>query len=138
MKKLFSLFFIFFSYYTFLAQNTKQNEDIDKKLKRDYTAHQDKDGYISNICHKNALALGYLGLATASKLLLICREYKNNLSLRTMRIHYSTHGYLQMPSGKRRDLCPIILWNNSKISHIFPFHDLFKKKQCSPKKAPSI
>lgn len=33
MKKLYSLFFIFFSYYTFLAQNTKQKEDIDKKLK---------------------------------------------------------------------------------------------------------
>jgi hypothetical protein len=107
--------------------------EIKKRLREKLKHNQDKDGYISNICHKNALALGYLGLATASKLLLICREYKNNLSLRTMRIHHSTHGYLQMPSGKRRDLCPIILWNNSKFLHIFPFQDLFKKKQCSPK-----
>lgn len=137
MKKLFSLFFIFFSYYTFLAQNTKQNEDIDKKLKRDYTAHQDKDGYISNICHKNALALGYLGLATASKLLLICREYKNNLSHRRMRIHHSTGICKCLP---QRDGIYTLLFCGitQKFLHIFPFHDLFKKKQCSPKKAPSI
>ena len=49
-----------------MQNRNKETIKQGEKLKKIALNKKDKDGYISNICHKNALALGYLGLATAS------------------------------------------------------------------------
>lgn len=49
-----------------MQNRNKETIKLGEKLKKIALNKKDKDGYISNICHKNALALGYLGPATAS------------------------------------------------------------------------